>query len=240
MRGPHFPRLFTPIRLGRLEIANRFVLTGHGTGMGRDMKPDDQLIAYYAERAKGGVGLLMIGSQQVHPTSPGITNLLCNYDDAIIPGLKRLAQAIHAHGAACFGYLSHMGLASSARPLPLWSASAVFEQKYGEVAHAMTTADIAELVTAYRAAALRNLEAGMDGIEIHCGHGLLLNQFLSPLTNRRTDSYGGSVENRVRFPAEILASVRAAIGPDVPLGIRVSGDESRKNLAVFSGGIGQI
>ncbi|MBM3521471.1 MAG: FAD-dependent oxidoreductase, partial [Alphaproteobacteria bacterium] len=225
MSAPHFPLLFTPIRLGRVEIANRFVLTGHGTGMGRDMKPDDQQIAYYAERAKGGTGLLMIGSQQVHPTSPGITNLLCNYDDSIIPGLRRLSAAIHAHGGACFGYLSHMGLASSARPLPLWSASAVFEQKYGEVAHAMTKAEIAELVAAYRAAALRNLEAGMDGIEVHCGHGLLLNQFLSPLTNRRDDEYGGSVANRVRFPAEILAAVRAAIGGDVPLGIRVSGDE---------------
>lgn len=220
-----YPNLFRPIRLGSLDIRNRICLTGHGTGMGRDFKPDDRQVAYYAERALGGVGLIMLGSQQVHPTSPGITNLLCNYDDGIIPGLARIARAVQAHGARIFGYLSHMGLASSARPLPLWSASAVHDQKYGEVAHAMTLAEMGELVAAYRAAALRNMAAGLDGIEVHCGHGLLLHQFLSPMTNRRTDDYGGSLENRVRFPAEVLASVRDAVGPGVPLGIRISGDE---------------
>lgn len=220
-----YPHLFQPIRIGSVEVRNRICLTGHGTGMGRDSKPDDRQVAYYAERAKGGVGLIMLGSQQVHPTSPGITNLLCNYDDSIIPGLARIADAVHAHGARVFGYLSHMGLASSARPLPLWSASAVHDQKYGEVAHAMTRAEMAELVGAYRDAARRNLAAGLDGIEVHCGHGLLLHQFLSPATNRRQDEYGGSLENRARFPAEVLAAVRAEIGRDVPLGIRISGDE---------------
>ncbi len=220
-----YPNLFRPIRLGSVDIRNRICLTGHGTGMGRDFKPDDRQVAYYAERALGGVGLIMLGSQQVHPTSPGITNLLCNYDDGIIPGLARIARAVQGHGARIFGYLSHMGLASSARPLPLWSASAVHDQKYGEVAHAVTRAEMRELVAAYRSAARRNVEAGLDGIEVHCGHGLLLHQFLSPLSNHRTDAYGGSLENRVRFPAEILAAIRDAIGPDVPLGIRISGDE---------------
>ncbi len=223
--GDPFPHLFAPIRIGALTLRNRICLTGHGTGMGRDFKPDERQIAYYAERARGGVALIMLGSQQVHPTSPGITNLLCNYDDGIIPGLARIAEAVHAHGAKIFGYLSHMGLASSARPLPLWSASAVHDQKYGEVAHAMSHAEMAELTAAYAAAARRNLVAGLDGIEVHCGHGLLLHQFLSPLTNRRTDEYGGSLENRVRFPAEILAAVREEIGPDIPCGIRISADE---------------
>ncbi len=220
-----YPNLFQPIRLGSVDIRNRICLTGHGTGMGRDFKPDDRQVAYYTERALGGVGLIMLGSQQVHPTSPGITNLLCNYDDGIIPGLARIARGVQGHGARIFGYLSHMGLASSARPLPLWSASAVHDQKYGEVAHAVTPAEMGELVAAYRSAARRNVEAGLDGIEVHCGHGLLLHQFLSPLSNHRTDAYGGSLENRVRFPAEILAAIRDVIGPDVPLGIRISGDE---------------
>ncbi len=220
-----FPNLFAPIRIGRLALRNRICLTGHGTGMGRDFKPDDRQIAYYAERARGGVALIMLGSQQVHPTSPGMTNLLCNYDDGIIPGLARIADAVHAHGAKILGYLSHMGIASSARPLPLWSASAVHDQKYGEVAHAMTLAEMVELTAAYVAAARRNLAAGLDGIEVHCGHGLLLHQFLSPLTNRRVDAYGGSLENRARFPAEVLAAVRSAIGADTPLGIRISADE---------------
>lgn len=220
-----FPHLFQPIRLGRVEIRNRIVLTGHGTGMGRDLKPDDQMIAYYEERARGEVGLIMLGSQQVHPSSPGLTGLLCNYDDTIIPGLAAVAKAVQAHGAKIFGYLSHMGLASSARPTALWSASPTYEQKYGEVAHAMSVTEIAELVEAHASAAARCIEAGLDGIEVHCGHGLLLQQFLSPLTNRRDDAYGGSLENRVRFPIEVLVAVRNRIGPDVPLGIRCSGDE---------------
>lgn len=220
-----FPHLFRPIRLGTLEIRNRIVFTGHGTGMGRDFSPDERMIAYYEARAAGGVGLIMLGSQQVHPSSPGITNLLCNYDDTILPGLAAVAEAVHRHGRRVFGYLSHMGLASTARPLPLWSASPIYEQKYGEVAHPMSEGEIAELVEAFAAAAARCIAAGLDGIEVHCGHGLLLHQFLSPLTNRRTDRYGGSVGNRIRFPVEVLAAVRDRIGPDVPLGIRCSADE---------------
>ncbi len=220
-----FPHLLSPIRLGKLEIRNRVVLTGHGTGMPEDGTPNERLIAYYEERAKGEVGLIMLGSQQVHPSSPGITGLLCNYDDRIIPGLARLARRVQAHGTRVFGYLSHMGLATSARPEPLWSASAVFEGKYAEVAHAMTLEEIAIIVAAHAAAARRCIEAGLDGIEVHCGHGLLVQQFLSPLTNHRTDAYGGPPENRARFAREILAAVRQAIGPDVPLGIRCSGDE---------------
>jgi 2,4-dienoyl-CoA reductase-like NADH-dependent reductase (Old Yellow Enzyme family) len=220
-----YPHLFEPIRLGRVEIRNRIVLTGHGTGMGADFKPDEQMIAYYEQRARGEVGLIMLGSQQVHPTSPGITNLLCNYDDSIIPGLAATARAVHRNGAKVFGYLSHMGLASSARPFALWSASPTYEQKYGEVAHEMSVDEIAEIVESFAAAASRCMEAGFDGVQVHCGHGLLLQQFLSPLTNHRTDDYGGALENRVRFPVEVLKAVRARIGVEVPLGIRCSGDE---------------
>lgn len=220
-----FAHLLQPIRLGSVEIRNRVVLTGHGTGMPKDGTPDDQMIAYYEERAKGEVGLIMLGSQQVHPSSPGITGLLCNYDDRIIPSLSRLAKRVQRHGTKVFGYLSHMGFATSARPVPLWSASAGYEERYGEVAHEITVEEIAELVEAHAAAAARCVEAGLDGIEVHCGHGLLVQQFLSPLTNHRTDAYGGSAENRARFAIEILAAVRKRIGPDVPLGIRCSGDE---------------
>ncbi|MGK6315820.1 FAD-dependent oxidoreductase [Neorhizobium sp. DT-125] len=220
-----FHHLLSPIKLGKVEIRNRVVLTGHGTGMPKDGRPNEQMIAYYEQRAKGEVGLIMLGSQQVHPSSPGITGLLCNYDDTIIPGLRAVSDAVHLHGTKIFGYLSHMGLATSARPTALWSASAVYEQKYGEVAHPMTVDEIEELVEAHADAAARCVEAGMDGIEVHCGHGLLIQQFLSPLTNKRTDLYGGSVENRVRFPQAVLAAVRKRVGPDIPVGIRCSGDE---------------
>lgn len=220
-----FDRLFQPIEIGNLIIRNRICMTGHGTAMPTDGTPNDQLIAYYEERAKGEVGLIMLGSQQVHPSSPGITGLLCNYDDRIIPGLSRLAKAVQPHGTKIFGYLSHMGFASSARPAALWSASARFDEKFGEVAHEMTVAEIDLIVRAHAEAALRCIDAGLDGIEIHCGHGLLVQQFLSPLSNQRTDDYGGSQKKRTRFAEELLAAVRRAIGPDVPLGIRCSVDE---------------
>ena len=220
-----YRHLLSPITLGKVEIRNRVVLTGHGTGMPRDGRPNEQMIAYYEQRARGEVGLIMLGSQQVHPSSPGITGLLCNYDDTIIPGLAAVSKAVQRHGTKIFGYLSHMGLATSARPTALWSASAVYEQKYGEVAHPMTIEEIETLVDAHADAAARCIEAGMDGIEVHCGHGLLIQQFLSPLMNKRTDIYGGSVENRVRFPQAILAAVRKRVGPDIPVGIRCSGDE---------------
>ncbi len=220
-----FPLLFAPFSLNGVTLRNRICLTGHGTGMGRDNKPDARQIAYYAARAQGGVGLIMLGSQQIHPSSPGVTGLLCNYDDSIVPGLAQIAAAVHAHGAKIFGYLSHMGSATSARPGVVWSASETYERKYGDTPYAMTPDDMAELCTAYAAAARRNVQAGMDGIEVHCGHGLLLAQFLSPRTNHRTDAFGGTPENRARFPADVLRAVRAAIGPDVPLGIRISGDE---------------
>lgn len=223
--APDFSHLFRPLMINGCEIRNRIVMTGHGTGMPTDGTPNDQMVAYYAERARGEVGLIMLGTQQVHPSSPGITGLLCNYDDRIILGLKRVADAVHAHGGKIFGYLGHMGVATSARPLPLWSASPVYEHKYSEVAHAMTVAEISTVIAAFAAAAKRNLAAGLDGIEVHCGHGLLLMQFLSPLTNHRDDLYGGSQENRTRLPREVLAAVRATIGPDVPLGVRISADE---------------
>lgn len=225
MPSTQYPLLFSPIRIGSLDLRNRLVLTGHGTGMAENLLPSEQLISYYAERAKGGVGLMMIGSQQVHPTSPGITGLLCNYDDAIIPGLRRIADAVHGYGARAFAELSHMGLATSARPIPLWGPSPVAEAKYGEVAHEMTFDEIEIVLESFADAAERCLAAGMDGIELQGGHGLLIHQFMSPYSNKRTDRYGGSFEGRLRLAVELAERVRARIGPDIPFGFRISGDE---------------
>ncbi len=215
--------LWTPRTIGAVTVRNRFVLTGHGTAMVTD---GQQMVEYYAERARGGVGLIMLGTQQVHPSSPGLGHLLLNYDDSIIPRLRAIAGAVQAHGARIFGYLGHFGAQANTRPDPPWSASAFLDEERGETTHAMTEAEMAEIAAAHAAAAARNLEAGMDGIEVHGGHGLLLHQFLSPWTNRRTDAYGGSVENRLRFPIMVIRAVRERIGRAVPLGMRLSGDES--------------
>jgi len=227
MRAPTAVGLiWTPGKLGKVEIRNRFVLTGHGTGMVVGGDASDQLVAYYAERAKGGVGLIMLGTQQAHPSSPGLGHLLLNYDDSIIPGLRKIARAIHDHGAKVFGYIGHFGAQAATRPTPPWSASALYDETRGEFSHAMEEHEMAAIVAAHAAAAARNIEAGLDGIEVHGGHGLLLHQFLSPLSNRRDDAYGGSLDNRMRFPAAVIRAVRERIGPDVPLGMRISGDET--------------
>jgi 2,4-dienoyl-CoA reductase-like NADH-dependent reductase (Old Yellow Enzyme family) len=219
-------RAWTPGRIGRLALRNRFVLTGHGTAMVSRGRATDQLIAYYAERAKGGVALIMLGTQQVHPTSPGLGHLIEGYDDSVIPELRAIADAIHAHGGRVFGYIGHFGAQAATRPHPPWSASAIYDETRGEVSHSMTEAEMEEIAEAHATAAARNIEAGLDGIEVHGGHGLLLQQFLSPLTNWRTDAWGGSLENRLRFPIAVIRAVRGRIGPDVPLGMRLSGDET--------------
>ena len=219
------PDIWATGRLGTLEVRNRFVLTGHGTAMLKDGEPTDALLAYYEERARGGVGLIMLGTQQVHPTSPGIGHLLRNYDDTIIPTLRSIASAARPHGTRVFGYIGHFGAQARTWPHPPWSASAIYDEGRGEYCHAMTEEEMAVIVSAHADAAARNIEAGLDGIEVHGGHGLLLHQFLSPWTNKREDQYGGSVENRTRFPAAVIRAVRERIGPNVPLGMRLSGVE---------------
>lgn len=220
-----FPFLWSPARIGSLELPNRVVLTGHGTLMVKDGRVTDMLKAYYAERAKGGVALMMIGTQQVHPSSPGLGHLLANYDDDFIGELVKLATAIHAEGGRAFGYIGHFGAFAGAYPSPPWAPSPIYLRRFGTYAREMSHDDIRVIVEAHARAAVRNVKAGMDGVEVHAGHGLLLNQFLSPLTNTRTDEYGGSLEKRMRFPLEVLAEVRRAIGPNVPLGSRISGEE---------------
>lgn len=202
------------------------MLTGHGTAMPKDGEPTEMLLAYYEERARGGVGLIMFGTQQVHPSSPGIGHLILNYDDGVIPKLRKVAAVVQRHGARIFGYIGHFGAQAQTWPEPPWTASAIYDETRGEYCHAMSEEEIAAIVSAHADAAARNIAAGMDGIEVHGGHGLLLHQFLSPWTNKRTDRYGGSVENRVRFPAEVICAVRKRIGPDVPLGMRLSGAEN--------------
>ena len=218
--------LWVPGRIGGLTVRNRFVLTGHGTGMVVDGEPSQQMVDYYVERARGGVGLIMLGTQQVHPSSPGLGHLLVNYDDDAIPGLRRVAQAVHAHGALIFGYIGHFGAQAPGAVDRPWTASEFYDEPQGRTTHGMSVDEIQAIVQATADAAARNVEAGLDGIEVHAGHGLLLHQFLSPWTNHRTDAYGGSLEGRLRFPCEVVAAVRKRIGPNVALGMRISGMES--------------
>ncbi len=221
-----FPHLFSPGRIGNLEIRNRIIMPAMGTGMhGPEGEVTDQNVAYYETRAKGGTGLVTVEIAAVHPTTRGMS--LSLYDDRYIPGMRRLSEAIKKHGARACIQIWHAGrqinsaqtgqqiVAPSPIPCPVCS----------EKPRELTTAEISELVDAYGEAARRAKEAGFDCIELHGAHGYLIAQFLSPYSNKRTDEYGGSLENRVRFAREVVKSVKDKCGADYPVLFRISGEE---------------
>jgi 2,4-dienoyl-CoA reductase-like NADH-dependent reductase (Old Yellow Enzyme family) len=211
--------LLKPIAINKLEVKNRILRTGHGTYYGRGSITDD-LIAYHEARARSGVGLTTLEVTCVHRSS--VNNTLFGWDDEIIPGFRKISAAMHNHGMKLFTQLWHGGQHwPSADGQPPWSASDV-PSPWGFVPISMTGDQIEEIVAAFAATAVRAREGGIDGVELHFGHGYLVHQFYSPMTNRREDEYGGSLENRMRFGSEIISAVRKAVGPDYPVGIRLS------------------
>lgn len=223
--GGHLGKLLEPIRLGRLLLPNRMVVSPMEVDLGaHDGTVTDRTVAYYAERARGGAGLVVVEATCVDAPEGLISpNELRADFDAAIPGLRRLARAIQAHGARAVLQLQHAGRKASAlitgcQPV----APSVVETHAGEVPRELSRQEIAALAERYGQAAARVQTAGFDGVEIHAAHGYLLSQFLSPFYNRRQDEYGGSVESRIRFLLEVVAEVRRRLGPDFPVLCRVS------------------
>jgi len=210
-------RVLSPIAINGVVIKNRVVRTAHGTNLGGGALSDD-LIAYHEARARGGVGLSMLEASGIHPSGPMTLNA---WDDSIIPRYELLMRAVRPHGMRVFSQLNHLGSDLGAPGEKPWSASELVNPNNNAQTHAMTLGEIAAMVEAFAAAARRAVAGGLDGVEVHCAHGYLIQQFLSPHTNRREDAYGGSFENRMRFYLEVLRAVRNAIGPRVPLGTRV-------------------
>ena len=224
-----YPLLFRPLRIGPLEIRNRVVFAGHGSRFvdWHSHHLTERQGHYLAERAAGGVGLVIQGSSMVHPTGLAAAGVNEVYSDASIPAYARVAGMVQAEGAAIFGQLSHLGRQGDtfAAHRELWAPSAVADPASRVVPHAMDRRDIAELTDSYRSAARRLVAAGFDGLEVYLAHGYLLCEFLSRFSNRRGDGYGGSLANRCRLPLEVLEAVRAEVGDGVPVGIRVSAEE---------------
>lgn len=221
----HLRSLLTPVRLGPVRLRNRVFVPGHTTNFGHRNEPTARLAAYHAERARGGVGLIITEAIRVHPTSAGRSISLGSFSDAVIPAYRAVTDAVHEHGARIFAQIMHAGRQANgdATRTAAWSSSPVPWAVGAHVPHAMGRQDIATVVEAFAAAARRMHRAGFDGLEVHAGHGHLLQQFLSPHTNRRTDAYGGSPDNRLRLTREVLAAVLSAA--DLPVGLRVSADE---------------
>jgi 2,4-dienoyl-CoA reductase-like NADH-dependent reductase (Old Yellow Enzyme family)/thioredoxin reductase len=210
--------VFSPLTINGVEIKNRVLRTAHGTNLGRGDLSDD-LIAYHEARAKGGVGLSLIEASSVHKTGPMTMNA---WDDSVIPRYQKLMKAVRPHGMRMFSQINHMGFYQRPPWSQPWSASEILVNPLtGMTSHAMTRDEIADVVDAFAQAGRRAVEGGLDGVEIHCAHNFLIQQFICETTNQRTDEYGGSFENRMRFFLEILRAVRGMVGPNFVMGARV-------------------
>ena len=229
------PHLFEPLTIGPVTIRNRIVSSGHDTVMATDGRVSDQLIAYQEARARGGVGLIVVQVAGVHASARYTSSVLMADDDSCIPGLTLLADVVHSHGATIFQQLFHDGrelMESDDGTLPVaFAPSAVPNERFHVMPRAMPIALVREMIACYGASADRLRRAGFDGVEVVASHGYLPAQFLNPRINLRIDEYGGSPENRLRFPHEVLSAVREGAGPDLAVGLRISiGEESPDGL----------
>lgn len=221
-----FPHLFSPLRIGSVTLPNRIFSPGHDTVMAEHGRVSDQLVAYHEERAAGGVGLIVIQVATVHPTAAYTAHALALHDDEAVPGYRRLAEAIHRHGVPVFAQLFHGGremMDSFDGSLPVaFAPSVVPNERFHVMPRSMPLSMIGEIVAGFAAAARRAQTAGMEGVEIVASHGYLPAQFLNPRLNLRTDRYGGSPENRLRFLRDVLGAVRATVGQAFVVGLRCS------------------
>ncbi len=229
MSGQPFPNLFSPIDIGNLTLRNRIVSTGHETHLNERGQIGDAMIAYHEARASGGAGLIVTEVALVHASAVFVANPIRVDTDDCIPGYSRLAQAVHKHDCGLFAQLFHPGremLASEDGTAPVsYSASATPNERFHVMPRPMTREMISEVISAHGDAALRMQEAGLDGVEIVGSHGYLPAQFLNRHVNQRSDEYGGPLENRVRFIREISSDIRAKVGEEFVIGLRLSGDE---------------
>lgn len=218
--------LFSPIQIGNMESKNRLLMSAMSINFGVDQAccVTDQLVEYFVERAKGGVGMMLVGGGSVHPGGQELPDLPQMYRDDCIPGLKDMVNRVKPYHTLFGVQLMHGGrqsylpskVAPSAIPAP-----AVVK---GEV-RALEIGEIKELVSCFGDSAARCKKAGFDFVELHGAHGYLINQFLSPNANIRTDEYGGSFENRTRFLFEIIEDIKRKTGTDFPIGIRINGND---------------
>ena len=219
-------RSLQPIKLGSLEVRNRIAQSATVTNLGRNDAVTDAMIAFYAERARGGVGLIVTEGLSVHPTSVPNTTAPLAYDESLLPGFTKLASAVHDHGAAILGQIWHVGRQALWNPgLIPWAPSGGRDPYSGSTPHVMTDAEILELIEGFAVSAANLRRAGFDGVELHGAHGYLITQFMSPLSNQRTDRWGGSAENRARFALEIIRACRRACGPDFVVGLKMEAHE---------------
>ncbi len=223
--------LWTPLQLGPVTVANRIVFSAHLTNYARNGKPTQQHAAYYAARAAGGAGLIITEEHSTHPTDWPYEKLIHGFHRDVIPGYRQITSAVHQHRVPIFAQINHNGGQASSMysRLPVWAPSAVADPLFREVPKAINDDEIRQVVAGYVRVAEHCAEGGFDGVELQCSHSSIVRGFLSPATNKRTDNYGGSLQNRARLLLEIASAVRLAIGSELALGVRLCGDEFIEN-----------
>lgn len=225
----NYPHIFEPLTVKNMTIKNRIVMMPMGTNYGEQNGEMSFLhLNYYEERAKGGVGLIIVENASVDSPqgSNGTTQLRIDHDN-YIPRLFKLCENVHRHGACIAVQINHAGASAISSRINMQpvSASNIPSKEGGEIPRPLTKEEIFHIVKKYGEAARRAQIAGFDAVEIHAGHSYLISQFLSPLTNDRTDEFGGSMENRTRFCRMIIDEVRKQTGPNYPILLRLSADE---------------
>ena len=231
MSIPKFQKLFSPIKLGSLELTNRFVVPPMVTNLANeDGTVSQALIDYWVARAKGGWGLLIVEFTAIDPLGKVGPCHPCLWSNKFIVGLKKLTAAVHNYGARIAIQLSHTGRQTTQKIIGIPGAQPVSASPIPcpldrEMPRELSTEEIYELIEKFGDAAVRARDAGFDAIEIHGAHGYLLAQFMSTYSNKRIDEFGGSLHNRMRFPIEVIHNIRRKIGPSFPLIFRMSVDE---------------
>ena len=219
--------LFTPLKIGSITVQNRIVFSAHLTNYAEDFMPSDRHGYYYRERARGGAGLIITEEHSVHPTDHPYEKLIHAFNASVIPGYRRMTEMVHAEGVPILAQINHNGGQSSGMftRLPAWAPSAIADPLFREVPKAVEREDIQQIIEGYASVAGYTKRGGFDGVELQCSHSSIVRQFLSRSTNKRTDEYGGSLENRARILREIIGAIRMAVGRDYVLSVRLCGDE---------------
>lgn len=221
-------KLFSPVKIGDLELKNRFMMAPMENGLAEfGGEVSQKLIDFFVERAKNEVSIIITGSVAVTPEGRGLPTQLTVYDDKFVPGLKRLTDAVHNAGGKIGAQVYHAGRQATAAVTGIQpvAPSAIPCQILGNDPRAMTIDDIDDMVVKFREGTERCIAAGFDLIEVHFAHGYLLHSFLSPHTNKRLDEYGGSLQNRMKFPVRVLKEILDVCEDKVPVTIRISADE---------------
>jgi NADPH2 dehydrogenase len=221
--------LLKPLQVGTLRLNNRLVMPPMATAKAEsDGKVSQDILDYYKEKSEGGnISLIIIEHSFITSEGKASKNQLSVSNDNMIEDLRKLADVIHQNGSKAIMQLNHAGSAAEKEVIGTMPVgpSAVINPRKGNIPRELTNKEIEDIIQAFHDAARRTKEAGFDGVEIHSAHGYLLNQFFSPLTNKRQDEYGGSIHNRIRIHLKVIEAVRKAVGDDFPVLLRLGASD---------------